>query len=146
MNAYAAPGSEVFAVREVMRSTSSDEPNLDTATLAECTDGQIHLVWNSSIGSSTGRFHQYSGPGGENWSDVGAIFPGLSGLTSKAGLVCDNTGRVHLVTAAAGFGTTDSPMRYATWLDGTWSNFATLWDGRFFGERPSLTVVSGNRL
>ncbi len=145
-HAVAEPGSEDFSVREVMRSASRDEPNLDTPNLAECPNGQIHLVWNNSVGSSTGRFHQYSGPGGDNWSDVTAIFPGLSGLTSKPGLVCDNTGRVHLVTAAAGFGTSTSPIRYATWRDGAWSNFSTLWNGRFYGERPSLTIVSGNQL
>ena len=135
--------------REVMRSlgpTSSDSPNLDSPTLTECPGGQIHIFWNNSAGTATGRFHQYSEPGGETWSKVSAVFPGLSALTSKAGLVCDSTGRLHLITAAGAPGEPGSPLHYATWYNGVWSDYATLWEGQYFGERPWMVVAGGNQL
>jgi len=137
--------SSVFSTREVMRRQSLDDPTTDTPSIAECPNGQIHMVWNNGIGSKTGRFHQYSDAAAETWSVVSPLFPGLSGLTSKPGLVCDSTGRVHLVTAAPGLGF-ESAIRYATWFNGVWSDYETLWQGRYAGERPSLVIAGGNKL
>lgn len=145
-HAVVDPRSDIVSVREVMRSISSEDPTLDTPALAECPDAQVHIFWNNGVGSTTGRFHQHTLSGSDAWSDVAPVFPGLSGLTSKAGLVCDNTGRVHVITAAAGAGTSTSPLRYATWSNGAWSDYRTLWDGRCYGERPSMAIAGGNQL
>lgn len=135
----------IAEVREVSRSEQPDEPTLDGANITACPNGQLHIVWNNGVGSETGRFHQWWNPDTGRWSQVAAIFPGLSGQTSKPGLVCDNTGRVHLLTSAQGGGF-GGGLHYATWIDGAWSDYVTLWGGAHAGERVSMAIVGGDEL
>lgn len=135
----------IAEVREVSRSEQPHEPTLDGANITACPNGQLHIVWNNGVGSETGRFHQWWNPDTGRWSQVAAIFPGLSGQTSKPGLVCDNTGRVHLLTSAQGGGF-GGGLHYATWIGGAWSDYVTLWGGAHAGERPSMAVLGGDEL
>ncbi|NLF01216.1 MAG: exo-alpha-sialidase [Anaerolineales bacterium] len=139
------PSTSEASVRQVSRSASLDEPTLDGPNITACPNGQLHIVWNNGVGSDTGRFHQWYDPDSGRWSQVAAVFPGLSGQTGKPGLVCDNTGRVHLLTSAQG-GAAGGGLHYATWIDGTWSDYVTLWGGAYDGERPSMVILGGNEL
>lgn len=145
------PVSGTALAREVARSARPEDPNIDQATLAECPNGQLHLFWNNGAGSQTGRFHQWHDPQTQIWSPAKPLFPGLSGLTSKAGLVCDSANRVHLITAAGARGASApgydaTPLFYATWFSGEWSGYTVLWGGKYGGERPSVTILMGNQL
>jgi len=135
-------------VREVARSSLLEQPTLDGPNITECPNGQLHIAWNNGVGSMTGRFHQWWDPETRRWSQVEAIFPGLSGQTSKPGLVCDNTGRVHWLSSAQGpsqSGFTNG-LRYATWYEGQWSAYQTLWGGAYHGERPSMAILGGDEV
>jgi len=139
-------GAGAFEVREVARSVDMDEPTLDSPVMALNPIGELHLFWNNGVGSTTGRFHQWSSDYGETWSDVHAVFPGLSGQTAPAGLIFDSGDTLHLVSAADGFGYGYAVLRYATWKNGQWSEFTTLWPEIFPGEHPALAITGGNRL
>lgn len=134
-----------FEVREVARSTNPAAPTLDSPVMAAGPGGALHLFWNNGIGSTTGRFHQWSLDNGLTWSEVQPVFPGLSGQTGQAGLAFDSAGVLHLVTAANGDGYLE-PLRHATWQNGAWSSYETLWPDLYEGEFPSLAVTDGNRL
>lgn len=133
-------------VREVARSTGLDQPTLDNPVMAVSPSGTVHLFWNNGVGSTTGRFHQWSPDNGETWSETVGVFPGLSGQTSDAGLAFDSNDVLHLVTAANGDGYSYGVLRYASWQDGIWSPYVTLWADSYPGEHPSLALSEGNHL
>jgi hypothetical protein len=133
-------------VRKVAGRTAVDDPSLDSPTLAAGPDGVLHLFWNNGVGSLTGRFHQWSPDNGATWSETEAVFPGLSGQTRQAGLLLDGGGTLRLITAADGFGYTFGVVRYASWREGKWDEFTTLWPEQYPGEFPATALTDGNRL
>jgi len=133
-------------VRQVFRSSADEDPTLAWPALAQCPNGEIHMVWNNGVGSTIGRFYQWFSPDSQQWSQVTTIFPGLSGQTEPPGLVCDAENRLHLVTAADGGAFSSARLRYATRYERVWSDYATLWDGRYEGEHPQLLLIGGNQL
>lgn len=136
--------ADSIEVREVARNA---ETTLDAPILAAGNDGFLHLFWNNGVASTIGRSHQWSEDYGKTWSIVEPVFPGLSGQTEQAGLAVDSEGRLHVVTAADGFGYSFGVMRYATWENGSWSNFLDLFPDQIGrGERPALAITGGNQL
>jgi len=125
-------------VREVARNEPGNGPSLDSPALAIGSNGQVHLFWNNGVGSSTGRYYQWSDDYGSVWSPVGNAFPELSGQTGPAGMVFDSGGGLRLITAAG--------LNYlASWQNESWSAANVLWP-ETYSERPALTITNGNQL
>lgn len=135
-------------VREVSRS-GIDGPTQDWPMIVAGKNKGIHIFWSNGIGSTTGRFHQWSEDNGATWSAVENVFvDDLSGQTGYAGAAYDSAGRLHVITSAYSkrWGT-DLVLRHAIWANGVWSDYTNLWQQQEYeSEHPSLVITQGNRL
>lgn len=135
-------------VRQVFRSDSLVGPTVDSPIVSIGNEGRRILVfWNNGVGSSTGRYYQWSFDGGDSWRPVSNLFAGeLSGQTRFAAAVWDVDQVLHLVTSAFGPDRATG-LRYVRWADGNWTNYESLWVDRDTGnqERPFM-LLDGNIL
>jgi hypothetical protein len=141
--------ASIVSVREITRHPpGAGLPTVDFPVIAGTGNGEMVIVWNNGVGSTTGRFFQASSDNGRSWSDVKPLFPGLSGQTGSAGLVADSGGTLHLLTPAPGPDGYQL-VRHATWSDGRWSNsYQSIAPGDPYApmEYASATITHGNRL
>ncbi|OQA21686.1 MAG: BNR/Asp-box repeat protein [Chloroflexi bacterium ADurb.Bin360] len=109
--------------------------------------GNVHLLWDHSVGSEDGRYHAISHDGGVTWSEPRWIFPGLSGRTGFPRMILDSTGRFHQFTSGRGNGL-EGGIYHSIWLDDRWSDPVLVSDPvpDNNNEGPVVAITNGNLL
>jgi hypothetical protein len=107
--------------------------------------GNLHLVWNNPAGTQVGRGHAWSEDGGETWTKVERIFPGLRGLTYWPALAQDSGGTLHLISAADASESMPQ-LHYSTWNRDHWNDPVVISGDKLGGEGPSLAIALGNKM
>jgi BNR repeat-like domain len=107
--------------------------------LVAAADDSLHMVWAHATSNGFELMHQWSGDGGQTWSQPNRI-PGLGVVAPEVGLAADLTGSVYLVgielTREASAG-----VFYLRWNGQTWTDSDTVRLGYDFDSGMGARVA-----